>query len=268
MRLSERTAWNPQTGPATGAGGIVVQRQGGVKETVETLRERLPESRLQQPEAGATLEVLVQFDQWMRGLNIQYRFGGSLAAFAHGGTRLPADIDVEVNSPDNMRKLLEVMWRAPAVWHVKWPQDVSELKRNPLSEWDIYSLAAYFPPVSIVATPKEYPNITFDIVSEVEWSGPVDIRQGMQIDAGDIGPTGHLVGVGELILNYLDRLEKKPTIAKAKGDKQQIEDLVRSSLGPGEHLRDFWDREMAPVMKRDSFERYWLELLKALLVRS
>ncbi|MEU4805724.1 DUF4157 domain-containing protein [Actinosynnema sp. NPDC023587] len=173
--------------------------------------------------------VLREFDRWMQGMHINYRFGGSLSARMQGAPRRPMDIDVEVSNRDNMNDMLNQMRAAGSGW-----------SGEPLAATDDRVLA-------ITAVHANYPDYHFDVVSEThpDFNTPYEALESMQVDVGAVD-SGGLVPRDELILNYLDRIGRKPERAAEKKDEDQVTGLLRT----------------AGVQERSEAERYWTSSLE------
>lgn len=235
------------TSHAAATGPLVVQRQ--IEETVGQLGARanevaatLPSQLIPQlyQQASTLAFVLQEFDKFMKGLNIGYRFGGSMAAYIQGASRSPNDIDVEVSNRGKMQELAYALRQPGSGW-------TAAEHRN--ADGQVILLQAKH---------KNAPLIVFDMVSEADPSlkQPAEILEDMQVDVGEALPGGGLVSPAELIINYLDRIQKKPQVAQAKNDQQQILDLlIRQGARSGYKAELYWQYYIKPLLRPEHADR-------------
>jgi hypothetical protein len=188
-----------------------------------------------QPDVERTAVVLRELDDWMRANELGYRFGGSLSALLQGAPRLPQDIDIEVTNRANMQALFG---------------RVSELG----SGWSFTSSAAADGEVvAIFAQHASTGDLQFDIVNEthpVAFGQAHQVHEMMQLE-GDAVVSGDLTPADELILNYLDRMLKKPDRAVEKNDAAQVVGLLRGTGVDGlDGAAQYWARHLEPAIQQ------------------
>jgi Domain of unknown function (DUF4157) len=233
--------------PVLGAGPLVIQRQ--VDDTIARLVARvnaLAPSLADQPRAmllqraTRAVTVLSLFDAYMRSLGVGYRFGGSLAAWIQGATRGPNDIDVEVANRGKMQELYFRLTQPGSGW-------TGSFQQNP--EGQILSLLAWH---------QSYPDFIFDMASEADPSlqWPANNLEGMQVAQGAPPESGGLVPAPELIVNYLDRMTRKPAVSEQKNDWAQIRDLLISAgVTSEEQAALYWNQVIRPLVRNEHADR-------------
>lgn len=215
--------------------------QRAIDDTMRSLESLFSQVQADNPDRAAQQRqnferlavVLREFDRWMQGMHIHYRFGGSLSAHLQGALRPPMDIDVEVSNRDNMTDLLNEMSAAGSGW-----------TGTPLRASDGRVLA-------ITARHATYPGYDFDVVSEThpDFDTPYEAPESMQVDAGTVD-SGGLVPRDELILNYLDRIGRKPERAAEKGDEAQVVSLLKAAgVGERPEAEAYWTSSLEPKIK-------------------
>lgn len=141
--------------------------------------------------------------------NITYRYGGSFAAFLNGASRIPQDIDIEVEKGEDIDNILTALGITPK-------------NDAPLKSYQ----KGLFAMLSFSRTIEEDgSNITesvdLDISNESSEafskyiSSPTETKQQFE--------TGNVMDIWGLILNYLDRIMRK---GNSKNDNEQIKNLV------------------------------------------
>ena len=185
-----------------------------------------------------TAVALREFDEWMRANEFGYRFGGSLSALLQGAPRLPEDVDIEVTNRANMQALHREIAGLGGGWSFQ------------------SSVAPDGEVIAIFAQHRGMREMSFDIVNEthpVAFGQAHHVHEMMQLE-GDAVESGDLVPPDELILNYLDRMLKKPQRAAEKNDPAQIVGLLRGAgVSSLEGAAQFWDQHLASAIKDDYF---------------
>ncbi|MDQ0406053.1 hypothetical protein OIE75_24095 [Streptomyces sp. NBC_01723] len=218
-------------GPAAPEGAKIGLTLSAVKERFEALKVEEPElAKQQEARWNKLLYVLQEFDNWMRSIEVGYRFGGSLIAYIYGGARAPQDIDIEVSNGDNMHRLLTEM-KGSGAWSGQLGEQGNQL-------------------LSIYCKNARVPEFQFDVSSETQgFNTPFELKESMQVE-GDAVVSGDKVSRDELILNYLDRMIQKPDVARSKGDDDQIAGLLRAAgCRTPAHVEAYWGRNLQPAIK-------------------
>lgn len=145
------------------------------------------------------------------GNNINYRYGGSFAAFLQGGGRKPCDIDIEVEEGSDVMKSRDAL---------------SQKLGNRLDVKCFHeNLCAYMSFLGILQSKdhtRRYEHlINIDVSNEASPQFSTSIKSPKEMS--ESFNNGDLVSVDDLIINYLDRLRKKPN---KKNDDQQIRTLA------------------------------------------
>ncbi|MEV1085137.1 hypothetical protein AB0I98_44160 [Streptomyces sp. NPDC050211] len=238
QRAIGNQAYSQMVQRAPASGGSAAPEGAKIGLTLSAVKERFEKLKVEDPELakqqearwGKLLYVLQEFDNWMRSIEVGYRFGGSLIAYIYGGARAPQDIDIEVSKGDNMHHLLTAM-KSSGTWSGQLGAQGDQL-------------------LSIYCMNERVPEFQFDVSSETQgFNTPFKLKESMQVE-GDAVVSGDKVSRDELILNYLDRMIQKPDIAKNKGDDNQIAGLL-SAAGcrtPAD-VEEYWRRNLQPAIK-------------------
>lgn len=233
-----------------------VQRAGRqVDSTIRELESRFKVLQRGRPQDAEQLgrdftkfaHVLREFDGWMRGNDVGFRFGGSLSAFLHGGGKHPHDIDVEVSNQANMERLHNAITKEGSGWD--WKTTSRDNKT-----------------AGIVARHENAKEYKFDIVSETHpgLDMPYTPPESMETE-GEAVTSGGRVSREELIVNYLDRIGKKPEVAAEKGDTNQIFDLLRDiGITTKEKALQYWREHLSPIIENPRLQPMYEEFVSVI----
>lgn len=153
----------------------------------------------------------------LTGAGVHYRYGGSFAAFFQGAQRLPGDVDVEVEQPD------DVHIAGGAVHHN------GTTVGNPLFHQGLCACITKDVPYTCIHEPfQNAHNLTMPISVDISNEASPQFSQNVKSPAErrSVFGAGDLVSRIELIMNYLDRMAMK---GNNKNDHLQIADLIISA---------------------------------------
>lgn len=165
----------------------------------------------------------------LTGAGVHYRYGGSFAAFFQGAQRLPGDVDVEVEQPDDVRIA------GGAVHHN------GTTVGNPLFHQGLCACVTKDVPYTCIHEPfQNAHNLTMPISVDISNEASPQFSQNVKSPAerGSVFGSGDLVSRIELIMNYLDRMSRK---GNNKNDHLQIADLIISAGMAG-------DQNLKPIL--------------------
>ncbi len=165
---------------------------------------------------------------------VYFRLGGSLAARVKGASRMPGDIDIEVQNPTDLRTVHDAIAKTDTTvtmngesWHVQGQADQVDPGGNG--------------GVAILKFTNQFgqtASINIDITNE----NNIMFNKNM-LSPGERGaPSKSLIGkdgspripktkAKELVMNYLDRIYKpdRVDISKMKGDEAQVAGILRNN---------------------------------------
>jgi hypothetical protein len=154
-------------------------------------------------------------------VGIHSRAGGSLVAAQYGGGRHPEDVDLEFNNGHDLEAAYQTLANFNGQVTLEGQQFQvrgQKLQHNPGMGAQIY--------LHFADSAGRTQSIPVDLTNE---NNPA-------FNEGLIAPQARGIGAGssrqmspeELVVNYLDRMGKKPDTAMRKGDAQQIASILRN----------------------------------------
>lgn len=238
--ISERTAEGFRVhGPSGGVerfrdnGDAIPPGEHTILTSLEIVQARFQAMQRDNPQLARTAEtafrniqlVMKEFDRWMRKHEIGFRFGGSLSAYMLGGKRVPQDIDIDIANPHDMGEIYQRMTQPGSGW----------------------TIDEYVEGQAMVARHTSLPDLTFDISNELVFRTPYVLNESMQLQGAAV-QSGGMMERSELILNYLDRILKKPAVAKLKADYWQISQLLEDGGIRADGVERYWRDVLVPMM--------------------